>query len=254
MVLFSHPSFSQDKLLYGVQPFLPAVSLEKIYGPLITALRKDLQLDIQFRTRSSLESYQAAINAETFDIILVSPINYNAIKETTAYIPIIQRDSQMKGVIYSIDKDIKHLDHLRGKVIGFPPKKSALSILTLNFLLKAGFTVDEFNAQFFNEHLSCKQALVIGQVDACVSSPNFVDDRMLIYNKDYYQVWESPSIPSSVIMIHHRMSKHKSQLQQWFLSLNSTKEGQKILEGTFLGELAPFNEMDYLALDSLMTQ
>ena len=164
---------AEDAITYGVQPFIPPIYLDKVYGPLVHELSEYLHKPVYFRTRRTLDEYRDAIRNEEFDIILVNPFEFQELRHLSAYRGLLQKNDPLMAAFFAIDADIDSLEKLRGKILGFPPKDMAVTILGLQALAEAGLDPDQYRARYFSDHLSCKQALASNRVDVCVSSLKF---------------------------------------------------------------------------------
>ena len=241
----SHSLKANEPITFASQPNIPTLYLEKTYAPLLRELSDRIDSTIHFRTRRSVTQYQEAIENEEFDIFIVNAFAYVAVRENPKFHGLVRRAVQQHAEFFVVDPTLKSLDDLKGKRIGFPPLEMASSIIGLHKLHEAGFMANDYQRLLFNEHLSCKQGLSSGHVDACVSSPLFIEDRLQQFNRRFIPIAKTRSIPSSVIMIHERILHLETQLRNWFLNLNNTEQGRNYLRNTYLGELSEINDSDY---------
>ena len=241
----SWSSAADETLYYGVQPFIPPLYLEKAYGAFIQELSAQINKPIQFRTRRNVTEYRRAIDNEEFDIILVNPFEYIKLRGHSNYRGLVRRTNRITAKFYVIDKNIDSLEKLRGRVIGFPPLEMGNAILGLQKLHEVGVYPDQYKRLIFNEHLSCKQALSNGLIDACVSSALFAVNRLQTYDKEYIAIASGRDIPSSVIMIHNRIQALEEPLRRWLLGLNTSEHGRAMLAETILGELGEITDAEY---------
>ncbi|MGH1470555.1 MAG: phosphate/phosphite/phosphonate ABC transporter substrate-binding protein [Cellvibrionaceae bacterium] len=225
----------------GVSPLLLQQRFEKIS----LLLSKPLNQQVVFRTRKNYIEYFNAIKNEEFEIAIVSAFDYVRIRKNSRYIPILSRNDSSVTVLITTDEDIHYLDDLAGKRIGFPPKTAGASMMGRYLLTKNNLKPADYQSIFYTNHLSCIQAIINHNVDACFTGEKMLREVEKYKKMDYKILIESPKISQQLILIHPDLEDKVESIKDILLSLNETDEGREALEQAYLFVLGEFDDRQY---------
>lgn len=213
----------------GVFPYLPALTIDRLYGPLADFLSIELDRLVKLRTKSTFENFADAIRNESYDIVFVHPFFYVDAVDRHGYLPLARLDQELRAVLVATEgSGVMDLQNLAGKTIGLPPKLAAVSKLIKSALIDNGMRPGlDVGIRHFRNKASCLQATVAGGVAAC-GVPAFVLEEIGDFkSKPLHVIFEAPPVSHFAFAVHHRVSEHeRKRLQDLILSLgNGNVEG-----------------------------
>jgi ABC-type phosphate/phosphonate transport system substrate-binding protein len=160
---------------FGVFPYLPALTIDRIFGPIATDFATALGHPVYLKTKPTFEKFAGELEQATYDIIFVHPFLYVGAVDRHGYLPLARLDGQLTAVVLvRTDRPWQTWADLAGRTVAVPPALSAVSELTRVALLDAGMVPGiDTTLQHYRTKVSCLQAVSVGAVDACVL-PRFV--------------------------------------------------------------------------------
>ena len=72
----------------GVFPYLPALTIDRLYGPVAEAFSFELDRLVKLRTKTTFESFEAAMADQSYDIIFVHPFFLVEAMDHHGYVPL----------------------------------------------------------------------------------------------------------------------------------------------------------------------
>lgn len=239
---------------FGVFPYLPALTIDRIFGPIAGSFAAELARPVYLKTRSTFESFVAQLEEQTYDIIFVHPFLYVHAAERHDYLPLARLEGELIAVaLVSEEQPWRSWSDLRGMVVGTPPALAAVSELARWALLEAGL-VPQLNTtlRHYQTKMGCLQALSIGEADACVL-PRFVLPQISDMGERRLRVLaESPAVPNLLFAAHRRLPRaERAKLLALILSWPNTEKGRAILAtGAWSGFVAA-QDADYAQVRNL---
>ncbi len=206
----------------GVFPYLPALTIDRLYGPMADAFSIELDRLVRLRTKSTFENFADAIEGQSYDIIFVHPFFFVDAVDHHGYLPLARLDQELHAVLVTNDdSDIQALDDLTGKTIGLPPKLAAVSKLIKSALIDDGVRPGlDIGIRHFRNKASCMQALAGEAVAACGVPAFILKELDSFSSRPLRTVFEAPPVSHFAFAVHSRVpEEERRQLKDLVLSL-----------------------------------
>ncbi len=160
---------------FGVFPYLPVLTIDRIFGPIAASFSKQLNRPVYLKTKSNFEKFADELADQSYDIIFVHPFFYVDAADKYHYLPLARLDQEFTGVVMVGEERSWHDWHdLVGKTVALPPELTAVSEMVKAALIDAGLRPGvDVVLQHYRTKTSCLQAVVLGSADAC-AVPRFV--------------------------------------------------------------------------------
>jgi len=241
----------------GVFPFLPALTLDRVFALVIDDLGSGLGRTIHFRTKPNFEAFAEAMASGTYDFIFVHPFFYMTAADRHGYVPIARlRDPLVVAVLAREDSHIQGLGGLSGRTLGLPPKLAAVSEIALGELERLGMVPGrDLKIQHFQSKMSCLHAVVLGSIDAC-GLPRFALAHLELGPSESIKVvHESTPYPSLVFAAHPRVpAGDRKRLGDLITGWNEVADGKRILSAGKWGAFVAAQDEDYDSIRHLDRQ
>jgi ABC-type phosphate/phosphonate transport system substrate-binding protein len=153
----------------GIFPYLPALTIDRLYSPVAEAFSFELDRLVKLRTKTTFENFESAMASESYDIIFVHPFFLLDAMDHYGYLPLARLAKPLSAVLAVKDHSpARALDDLVGGTIGLPPRLAAVSSLIKAALVQAGLRPGlDLGIRHFRNHASCLDAVIAGSVAAC---------------------------------------------------------------------------------------
>lgn len=209
----------------GIFPYLPALTIDRLYGPLAESLSLHLDRMVKLRTKSTFENFADAIEAQSYDILFVHPFFFVDAVDNHSYLPLARLDRPLNAVLVSAeDGDIDTLDDLIDRTIGLPPKLAAVSKLIKAALMDQGLRPGlDVGIRHFRNKASCLQAVGAGAVEAC-GVPAFILSEMDAFaERPLRTIFEATPVSHFAFVVHERVpDEERKRLAELILSLGAS--------------------------------
>ena len=237
----------------GVFPYLPALTIDRFFGPIAGSFATELARPVYLKTRSTFESFSEQLGKQTYDIIFVHPFLYVEAADRHDYLPLARLEGELTGVaLVSVERPWRTWSDLAGKIVATPPALAAVSELARWALLDAGQVPQvDTTLRHYQTKMGCLQAVSIGEADACVL-PRFVLPQISGIAEGRVRVLaESPAVPNLLFAAHSRVPRaERAKLLALILSWPNSEEGRAILAtGAWPGFIAA-EDADYAQVRS----
>lgn len=234
----SAPAFASQEMepkpayRLGVFPYLPALTIDRLYGPLAESFSFELDRLIKLRTKSTFENFAGAIEDQSYDILFVHPFFFVDAVDRHGYLPLARLDQPLNAVLVAAeDGNVLAVDDLMGKTIGLPPKLAAVSKLIKSALMEAGLRPGlDLGVRHFRNKASCLQAVGNGAVAAC-GVPAFVLSQVEAFaSLPLRVVFSAPPVSHFAFAVHNRVpEEERLRLKDHILTLG--RDGDGLLHG-----------------------
>jgi ABC-type phosphate/phosphonate transport system substrate-binding protein len=232
----------------GVFPYLPALTIDRLYGPVAEAFSLELDRLVKLRTRSTFEHFADAIAEESYDIIFVHPFLYVEAVDQYGYLPLARLEQPLNAVLVAAaEGGATGLEDLVGEVIGLPPKLAAVSHLIKAALIDAGLRPGlDVGIRHFRNKASCLQAAMAGGVAAC-GVPSFVFSQVESFGRHALKtIFAAPPVRHFAFAAHSRMpEEERARLKALILSWNDRESGEMVATLGLEQGFAPIDDGDY---------
>lgn len=238
-------SLAAPAISFGVMPFLPPTQLERQFRAFSVKLGEELQTSVQFRTRKSYQEFTAALQTEQFDIALIQPLDYLAIRENTRYTPLVRKKDSLQGIFVVVNAEITSLTDLRGKRIAFPAQQAAVTHLAEEKLRAVGLTTNDYEGHYHEDYPSCLQAIQNKSAEACVIAQVMSQALKERRSKRYTIIDTTDFMAPILVVIGPKLYPERERLQRWFMSLNDSETGAALLNSTYLETVVSTSDSEY---------
>jgi phosphonate transport system substrate-binding protein len=233
---------------FGVFPYLPALTIDRIFGPIAESFAAELHRPVYLKTRSTFEQFAEQLSKETYDVVFVHPFFYVQAADRYGYLPLARLEGRLTAVVLvGQERSWRTWSDLAGRVIALPPALTAVSELTRIALVDAGLIPGiDATLRHYRTKVSCVQAVSVGAADACVL-PRFVLPQIeAVGNGQLRIMTETPGINHLLFATHPRVSDlDRRKLLTVILSWPDTEQGRAILGRGSWPRFAPARDADY---------
>ncbi|MGH6860092.1 MAG: phosphate/phosphite/phosphonate ABC transporter substrate-binding protein [Phyllobacterium sp.] len=175
-----------DAYRLGVFPYVPVLTVDRIFGPVAAQFAEDLGRPVHLKTKSTFGKFAEELRKETYDIILVHPFFYVEARDQHHYVPLARLDEPLTAVVMvRADDPIETLADLKGKTIGVGPLGAQLHQVTVALLLKNGVSPADVRFANVGSSADVYRAVVAGVVDA---GPSQIDNIPDAKNHGVHQI------------------------------------------------------------------
>ena len=206
----------------GVFPYLPALTIDRLYGPLAESMSLQLNRLVRLRTKSTFENFADAIASESYDILFVHPFFFIDAVDNFGYEPLARLERPLNAVLVAAsNSETRALTHHQGQTIGLPPKLAAVSKLIKSALVEEGLRPGlDIGIRHFRNKASCLQATMSGAVSACGVPEFILSEPDIVEHRSLQIVYEAPPVNHFAFAVHSRVpAEERHLLQQLILSL-----------------------------------
>jgi ABC-type phosphate/phosphonate transport system substrate-binding protein len=239
---------------FGVFPYLPALTVEKLYGPVAVELAEVLGTDIQLKTKETFEDFGEEVAVGAYDLLVCHPFLYVEASARQGYVPLARVDQELRAVLLSRDaQELRSLEALRGQTIALPPRLASVSYLMALALIEAGLRPDgDVPLRHYQTKVSCLHAVAAGDAVACVVPSFMLDQLDAIKKMGLHPVWRSAPVSSLLFAAHPRVPAAKrdgvtGRLVGW----RGSEHGRAILAAFGWPGLLPASDADYADVRAL---
>lgn len=217
---------------FGVFPYVPALTIDRIFGPIAARFAADLGQPVYLKTKSNFDKFSEELEKESYDIIFVHPFFYVDAADHHNYLPLARLEGELAAVVM-VEKDRPWQDwtDLAGKTIALPPSLAAVSEMAKVALIGAGLTPGiDVVVRHYRTKVSCLRAVTIAAADACVLPEFALPQIQPMGDTELRVMTRTAPVSNLVFAVHRRLpAAERSKLQRSILSWPDTAEGQAIL-------------------------
>ena len=233
---------------FGVFPYLPALAIDRIFGPIAASFTAEVGRPVYLRTRSSFEKFSEDLNRQAYDIIFVHPFFYVQASDRSNYLPLARLEGRLSAVaIVRSERPWRAWSDLAGRMVALPPALAAASELATIALVDAGLIPGiHTTLRHYRTKVSCVQAVIVAVADACVL-PRFVLPQIkAIGDRKLRIMAESPAVNHLVFAMHPRVPDlDRKKLLGLILSWPDTEQGRAILAAGSWPRFVTAHDADY---------
>ena len=234
--------------VFGVFPYLPPLTLDRVFAPIIANLEANLATPVHLRSTTSFTGFVEELGQGNYDLIFAHPFFYILAADQYGYVPLVRLATPLRAVFLARHDDaVDSMTALKGRVLALPPELSAVSEVAQRELAAAGLTPGvEIQLRHHQSKSSCLHALAVGVADAC-ALPRFVLKQLPPEQVAGLKViHETTPIPNVVIAAHPRLSEdERAKLTRTILAWPNTAQGRQILADAGWEGFVAADDRDY---------
>jgi phosphonate transport system substrate-binding protein len=233
---------------FGVFPYLPVLTIDRIFGPMAAAFAEALGRPVYLKTKSTFEQFVIELRHESYDVVFVHPFLYVDAADRHGYLPLARLAGGLTAVVVvQSDRPWRTWADLAGKVLAAPPPLAAVSEMASVALLDAGL-LPGIDTTFvhYRTKASCLHAVSIGDADGCVL-PGFVLGQIGEIAQGRLRIMvESGAIQHLVFAAHPRVPEaERAKLRALITSWPQTEAGRAILAAGSWTRFVAAQDADY---------
>ena len=221
-----------DSWRFGVFPYMPVLTIDRIFGPMAAGFAQDLGRPVYLKTKSTFEKFVDELAAQTYDIVLLHPFFYVDVAGRNGYRPLARVDAELTAVVMiKAEQPWRGWRDLAGRVLALPPELSAVSEMVKEALTDAGVKPEvDIVLRHYGTKMGCLQAVVTGSADAC-AVPRFALSQVgPLAELNLKVMAETKPISHLLIAVHSRVPQaDQAKLLADILSWPRTAQGRAIL-------------------------
>lgn len=255
LLLSANPCAAQSPpLRMALIPYLSPNILVPLFQPLARHFEKDIGRGVELCSAPSIRSHVERILKPEFDIIFTAPHMGRLAQLDAGYVPIGSFERPLKGVI-TVRKNgpIQNVQQLKGRSVAINDRLVLNSILTLQELDKRGIGLGDITIVPAASQNSAILSVIAGDVDAAVTvnfALGLVPKEQLQEVRVLLQTDETPSMPSTLILVHPRMPADlQARLGASLMRFSQTEEGRQFLAASSYNNVVPINPAHLKNLD-----
>lgn len=189
----------------GVFPYLPATTVDRVFGPVASALGRALDARILLRTKPTFEKFADELAQGSYDIVFVHPFLLIDAVDRHGYVPLARLDGELRSLfMVRSASPAQALSDLAGQPIGLPSPLTAASEMLEAELADAGLQTLVHLVRF-PSHTSCLNAVLALRVAAC-GTPAFSLNRLPeAEQRQLRALHQSAPLPSLAFAVHGRV-------------------------------------------------
>ena len=236
----------------GVFPYLPPLSLDRVFAPIVDDLRRALGRTVRLRTKPSFEAFGVALADGAYDLALVHPFLYVA-AAAHGYLPIVRVDEPLRLVFLARDEagGVGSLGDLAGgQILALPPALAAVSVMAEAALAGVGLRPGtDVRLRHLASKMSCVQAVASGAAAAC-GLPDFAVTQLEAEagRPLPLRAFHETSMPVSLAVVghgHRLPGPERERVRDLMVGWSGTVEGRAILVGAGWPGFVPALDGDY---------
>ena len=175
LLLFSlAPSSAAERIIFGVDPYKPAIELEFMLAPLTGYLSSLVGKPVLLSISKNFDEHIRRIGEDQIDIAFMGPATYVEMVDRYGKKPLLARFETNRvptyyGVIaVGANSDIKLLKDLKGKRFAFSDRRSTSGhLIPRHMFMEAGISLDDFAEHAFTgNHDNVALGILVGDFDA----------------------------------------------------------------------------------------
>ena len=232
----------------GVFPYVPVLTIDRIYGPVAAQFAEDLGRPVHLKTKPTFDQFVEELRKETYDIILVHPFFYVEARDNHHYEPLARLEEPLTALVMVREGDpFETLADLKGEIIGLPPALAAVTDLIKASLIDAGLVPGvDVTLEHHRSKPSCLHALALGRAAAC-GLPRFALSQIDPNNEMKLRLmFETEPVSNFLFAAHARVPEaDRVDLCKSILAWPFTAKGRKILEGGAWSRFVRARDQDY---------
>ena len=240
---------------FGIAPATSVARIENHLSVFSKMLGEAIDRPVVVKSRKDFPTFREALRQEAFDMALIQPFDYIKLRQSgSSYVPFARLETPFKAIVVVSNDNIHTLEDLKGKTVAFPPKDAAVTILAMHKLHQLGYGEQDFQIDYYSEHNSCIQALLIGTAKACVTVNELLHLLTDGENLKLRVIQESDVVPNAMLVLKGSAAKYREQLIKFVMDYNDTPQGREYYKLFAVTGYVPAQPSDYDVVEAILDE
>lgn len=247
------PSAADAGYSFGVVPQFEARKLSEIWTPILAEIESRVGHELHMVGSPRIPDFEQSFANGEFDFAYMNPYHSLVAFEAEGYEPLIRDGARQLFGVLVVHKDSPYqsVADLDGKRVAFPAPNALGASLLMRAELDRIHNIS-VKPRYVATHSSAYLNVALGEAEAAGGvmgtfrslDPEIQDQLRIIY--------ETRKLPPHPITVHPRVPREVAEaVQQAFLDLAMTPEGQELLKQVPLLEAVPAQVSDYEILKEM---
>lgn len=250
LAMFLPEAHSNEKqkasLRFGVVPQQSATKLAEMWGPLVSELSKDINVEVRFETARDIPTFEKRLFEGLYDISYMNPYHYTVFSSSPGYVAIAKKNgAYIKGIIVCRkDSPLDSVEDLRGGDLAFPaPAAFAAAILPESMLRRSKIP---YRPVYVHSHDSVYRSVSLGLFPAGGGIHRTLESMEPKVRDTLKVLWESSGYTPHAVAVHPKLSKElRVKIQGALIRLSEREEMRPLFEGVNIPSFEAADDSDW---------
>jgi phosphonate transport system substrate-binding protein len=240
---------------FAVVPQFKPMQLHQDWDPVLDRISRETGVKLKLTIASSIPKSATELNKAIPDFTYTDPYQALMAMKERGYVPMLRSSKPLNGiVVVRKDGDIKKIQDLDGKVIGFPAPNSFGASLYIRALLSAEKI--KFTPRYLNNHNLVYKHVSLSHVAAGGSVTSALNEETPEMRAQLTVLYQTPDAAPHPIIAHPRVPANiRKSVMNSLLGMQQDSEGRNMLKEIRMPSLVEADyQKDYAPLDRLNIQ
>lgn len=240
---------ANDKLIFGIAPFMSPLALIKRMAPLRNYLTQTLGTDVIIETATDAREFAKRTLNGRYDFVLTNPTFSLMAMDTGHFQIVASQKNKLSGYFIALkDSPFNSINDLDGTKVGAPPEVGFMGQLIAPYLKSIDFAVTQPEIIYFNSHNAAVAALRIGDTDATLIV-SFMEKHLRKKGLDFKILHKTDEFPGMTILAQQNLTPQMTKkLQLSLFELDSNEQGKQVLSKI---SMSGYQELDIKELEKV---
>lgn len=243
----------QARYTLGVVPQFEALTLSKVWSPILEEIEKRSGIHLKFSGTSKIPVFEKAFSSGSFDFAYMNPYHMLVAHRKQGYTPLI-RDGNRKlyGIIVVRNgSKIMTINDLARKKIAFPAPNALGASLMIRSTLAEQQKIS-YTPLYSQTHTSSYMNVILGIADAAGGVLSTYEQLKGNFRKQLRIIYETPGVYAHPLVVHPRVPKnHRLLIQKTLIEMHSEEKWKEQIALIPINRPVEASIDDYLPLKSM---
>jgi phosphonate transport system substrate-binding protein len=250
------PSLAETPVYsFAVVPQFKPMQLHQDWDPVLERISRETGVKLKLTIAPSIPKSAAELNKAVPDFTYTDPYQAFTAMKGHGYLPMLRSTKPLNGIlVVRKDSEIKKIQDLDGKIIGFPAPNSFGASLYLRALLSAEKI--KFTPRYLNNHNLVYKHVALGHVAAGGSVTSALNEETPEMRAQLTVLYQTPDVAPHPIIAHPRVPANiRKSVVASLLGMQQDSEGRNMLKEIRMPNLIEADfQKDYAPLEKLNIQ
>ncbi len=242
-------------LRFGVFPYLPPLTLDRLFAPVLQSLEAAVHRPVLMRTKATFEEFEAALSVQAYHVAFVHPFFATRAIDGYGYRPLVRLDAPfVLSFVTRAEAEYASPADLHGTTVATPPLLSAATVVATATLADFGLRDGgEVHVDPAPSKLSCIHKVLTGAASAC-AMPAFAIRQLKMDADPRLRVFYHSKLPIglSLILRGDIEQPTSARLRDEICSWSQTDDGRRMLEHAGWPGFVPAHHADYAPVRAML--